>query len=57
MQRSRLAQVYNEMHGYFVQLGKHYCYRTHPDCPRCPLQEFLPEKSPRPELPESKLRR
>ena len=23
--RSPLAQVYNEMHGLFVQVGKHYC--------------------------------
>jgi endonuclease-3 related protein len=50
--RTQLAQVYNEMHGYFVQLGKHYCYRVDPDCPRCPLREFLPENSLQRELPE-----
>ena len=54
-QRSRLAQVYNEMHGFFVQLGKHYCYRVGPDCAHCPLREFLPKNSLPFELPESKL--
>src|SRR5579871_3076457 len=52
MRRSRLAHVYSEMHAYFVQLGKHYCYRQGPDCDRCPLREFLPEDSPMIASPE-----
>jgi len=41
-ERSQLAQVYNEMHGLLVQIGKHYCRRLEPNCPECPLREFLP---------------
>ena len=41
-QRSPLAQTYNEMHGLFVQLGKHYCYKKSPACESCPLQSLLP---------------
>jgi endonuclease III related protein len=40
--RSGLAQTYNEMHGLFVQIGKHYCHRSEPNCEECPLREFLP---------------
>jgi endonuclease III related protein len=43
-ERSRLAQVYNEMHGLLVQVGKHYCFRVDPDCPHCPLLKYLPDK-------------
>lgn len=39
--RSGLAQVYNEMHGLFVQLGKHYCSRRRPKCDVCPLGAML----------------
>ena len=42
-ERSQLAQVYNEMHGLLVQVGKHYCHRGEPDCQNCPLREFLPD--------------
>jgi len=42
-ERSRLAQVYNEMHGLLVQVGKHYCHRGEPACQNCPLREFLPD--------------
>ncbi len=42
-ERSRLAQVYNEMHGLLVQVGKHYCHREEPNCMDCPLSEFLPD--------------
>jgi endonuclease III related protein len=45
---SSLAQVYNEMHGLFVQVGKHYCYKEEPDCPHCPLRTLLPDSQFRP---------
>lgn len=42
-QRSPLAQVYNEMHGLFVQVGKHYCLKAAPNCLACPLRSLLPD--------------
>ena len=39
--RSPLAQVYNEMHGLLVGVGKHYCLKPAPRCEHCPLQKFL----------------
>ena len=47
-----LAQTYNEMHGLFVQLGKHYCAKRDPKCDICPLdsmllQPVLPKSQPR----------
>ena len=39
--RAPLAQVYNEMHGLFVQLGKHYCHKQLPKCEVCPLGAML----------------
>jgi endonuclease III related protein len=41
-QRSPLAQVYNEMHGLIVGVGKHYCLKSEPRCEHCPLRKFLP---------------
>jgi endonuclease-3 related protein len=41
-QRSPLAQVYNEMHGLLVQVGKHYCLKKQPKCEICPLGSMLP---------------
>ncbi|MBZ5653559.1 MAG: endonuclease III domain-containing protein [Acidobacteriia bacterium] len=41
-QRSPLAQVYNEMHGLMVAVGKHYCFRSEPNCALCPLRKYLP---------------
>jgi endonuclease III len=41
-QRSPLAQVYNEMHGLLVQVGKHYCLKQQPKCEICPLGSMLP---------------
>jgi len=41
--RSKLAQVYNEMHGLIVGVGKHYCLKSHPRCDECPLPRFLPK--------------
>ena len=40
--RTVLAQVYNEMHGLMVGVGKHYCKKSQPQCDGCPLQKFLP---------------
>jgi len=39
--RSPLSQVYNEMHGLFVQVGKHYCQKSEPKCEVCPLGPML----------------
>jgi endonuclease-3 related protein len=39
--RVPLAQVYNEMHGLFVQLGKHYCHKQLAKCEVCPLGPIL----------------
>ncbi len=43
--RSPLAQVYNEMHALIVTAGKHYCFKSNPNCMHCPLRTFLPEAS------------
>lgn len=40
--RPPLAQVYNEMHGLIVSVGKHHCGKLRPQCDGCPLQPFLP---------------
>jgi endonuclease III related protein len=40
--RGRSAQVYNEMHGLIVQVGKHYCRKQKPKCDECPLGAMLP---------------
>lgn len=40
--RSALAQLYNEMHGLIVAVGKDYCRKSQPRCDQCPLQIFLP---------------
>jgi endonuclease III related protein len=39
--KSELAQRYNEMHGLFVQVGKHYCLKQNPKCEVCPLGPML----------------
>ena len=41
--RTALVQVFNEMHGLIVGVGKTYCLKSQPQCEQCPLQEFLPE--------------
>ncbi len=43
--RSALAQIYNEMHGLIVGVGKSYCLKSKPRCEQCPLQSFLPQTS------------
>jgi endonuclease-3 related protein len=41
-QRTALVQVYNEMHGLIVGVGKNYCGKSTPKCDQCPLHAFLP---------------
>ena len=40
--RSPLVQIYNEMHGLIVGVGKNYCAKSKPRCETCPLRPFLP---------------
>jgi endonuclease III related protein len=40
--RSAPAQLFNEMHGLIVGVGKQYCKKSQPDCERCPLRTYLP---------------
>jgi endonuclease-3 related protein len=42
--RTALTQVYNEMHGLIVGVGKNYCRKSQPRCEKCPLQKFLPQQ-------------
>jgi endonuclease-3 related protein len=42
VKRSAQAQVYNDMHGLIVGVGKHYCHKSQPQCDGCPLRKFLP---------------
>jgi len=41
--RPPLVQVFNEMHGLIVGVGKNYCLKSQKRCEQCPLQKFLPE--------------
>lgn len=43
--RSPQAQIYNEMHGLLVGVGKHYCLKSAPQCDACPLKPLLPGSS------------
>jgi len=40
--RVPLAQVFNEMHGLIVGVGKNYCAKSKPRCDECPLKQLLP---------------
>ncbi len=40
--RSAQVQIFNEMHGLIVGVGKTYCLKSQPRCEQCPLQRFLP---------------
>jgi endonuclease III related protein len=40
--RTALTQVYNEMHGLIVGVGKNHCKKSQALCDGCPLQPFLP---------------
>jgi endonuclease-3 related protein len=44
--RSALAQVFNEMHGLIVGVGKNYCLKRAPKCELCPLRRYLPDRKP-----------
>jgi len=39
--RTALTQIYNEMHGLIVGVGKDYCKKSQARCDGCPLQPFL----------------
>ena len=39
--RPPLVQVFNEMHGLIVGVGKNYCLKSQMRCEQCPLQKFL----------------
>jgi endonuclease-3 related protein len=55
--RTALTQVYNEMHGLIVGVGKNFCRKSQPKCDQCPLQRFLPvAKSARLEMGFSAMR-
>ncbi len=41
-QRTATVQLFNEMHGLIVGVGKNYCKKSQPDCEQCPLRAFLP---------------
>jgi endonuclease III related protein len=41
--RTALVQVFNEMHGLLVGVGKNYCLKSQMRCEQCPLQKFLPD--------------
>lgn len=48
--RSPAAQVFNDTHALIVAVGKHYCFKSGPDCERCPLRKFLPDRQSKPPL-------
>lgn len=39
--RTAQAQIFNEMHGLIVGVGKNYCLKRMPRCHECPLGRFL----------------
>jgi len=39
------SALFNEYHALIVHTGKHFCQKRRPDCPRCPLRDFLPVPS------------
>jgi endonuclease III related protein len=40
--RLPLVQVFNDMHGLLVAVGKDYCLKSAAQCERCPLRPLLP---------------
>jgi endonuclease III related protein len=48
--RSPAAQVFNEMHGLLVGVGKNYCFRSAAQCEQCPLRALLPQIPANPSL-------
>jgi len=43
-QRSVPSQVFNDMHGFMVGIGKNYCHKSAPNCENCPLGPLLPAR-------------
>ncbi len=43
--RTAVAQIFNEMHGLLVGVGKNYCLKSKPRCEDCPLSGFLDKHS------------
>jgi endonuclease-3 related protein len=41
--RSPLTQVFNDMHGLLVGVGKTYCLKSAARCEQCPLRSLLPQ--------------
>jgi endonuclease III related protein len=41
--RTPQAQVFSEMHGLIVGVGKNYCLKSKPRCEECPLGRLLPD--------------
>ncbi len=41
--RCAQAEVFNEMHGLIVGVGKNYCLKSKPKCEECPLVPLLPK--------------
>jgi endonuclease III related protein len=42
--RSQSSQVFNDMHGFMVAIGKNYCHKLRPNCQACPLGSLLPAR-------------
>ena len=42
--RCSQAEVFNEMHGLIVGVGKNYCLKSKPKCEECPLGPLLPKR-------------
>jgi endonuclease-3 related protein len=40
--RPPLAQIFNDMHGLLVGVGKNYCLKSAARCEQCPLRHLLP---------------
>jgi endonuclease III related protein len=44
--RTPQAQVFNDMHGLLVGVGKNHCLKSRPRCDLCPLKPLLPQPQP-----------
>jgi endonuclease-3 related protein len=42
-ERSQIVQIFNDMHGLIVGVGKNYCLKSQPRCEQCPLRKYLPQ--------------
>jgi endonuclease III related protein len=40
--RTSVSQIYNDMHGLIVSVGKRYCLKSKALCQECPLKGYLP---------------